>query len=63
MNLNPQRESAYFLLDDKGLPVVLIRNKILYAIDPLDDDGIVSHIFNGGDVLPLVQAGLASKPV
>ena len=55
--MKPQQESVYFLLNDKNEPVALIRNKVMFSVDPLSDDGI-ARLFNGGDHLPLVQGAL-----
>ena len=57
MKLVPTQESCYFLLNEEKQPVALIRNRIMYAIDPLDDEGI-AMLHNGNDRLPLVPAAL-----
>ena len=44
----------YIILDKNKLPVALVRNKVMYSVDILDDDGIVETFMNGGDRLPIV---------
>ena len=53
MTLHPTAESVYILTDEEKNPVALIRNRILYSVDPLDNDGI-AMLFNGNERLPLV---------
>lgn len=57
MILHPQQESVYILTDDEKNPVALIRNKIMYSVDILDNDGI-AMLFNGNERIPLVQSAL-----
>lgn len=57
MTLHPATEAVYILTDDEKNPVALIRNRILYSIDPLDNDG-VAMLFNGNERLPLVPQAL-----
>ena len=52
--MTPVRESVYIILDDEKLPVALVRNKVMYSVDILDDDGIIETFMNGGDRLPIV---------
>lgn len=52
--MTPSRESVYVILNENKLPVALVRNKVMYSVDPLDDDGIVETFMNGGDRLPIV---------
>ena len=52
--MTPVRESVYVILDEDKNPVALVRNKVMYSVDPLDDDGIVETFMNGGDRLPIV---------
>lgn len=59
--MKPVHESCYFLLNEKGEPVNLIRNRIIYAIDPLDDEGIACT-YNGNDALPLISSALGKLP-
>jgi len=56
--MTPSRESVYIILNEDKEPVALVRNKIMYSVDILDDDGIVETFMNGGDAFPLI-----SKPV
>ncbi len=54
MTLHPATESVYVLTDEKKEPVALIRNRVMYSIDPLDNDQI-AKLFNGNEVIPLIQ--------
>ena len=56
--MTPSRESVYIILDENKLPVALVRNKVMYSVDILDDDGIVETFLNGGDRLPIVPQAL-----
>ena len=60
MTLHPQQESVYILTDEEKNPIALIRNRILYSIDPLDNDGI-AMLFNGNERLPLVPNQLKKE--
>ena len=60
MNLKPAQESCYILTDEEKNPVALIRNRVMYSVDPLDDEGI-SRLFNGGDCLPLIPNQLKKE--
>ena len=53
MTLHPATEAVYILTDEEKNPVALIRNRVMYAIDPLDNDGI-AMLFNGNERLPLI---------
>ena len=59
--ITPSRESVYVILDEEKNPVALVRNKVMYSVDPLDDDGIIEKFMNGGDVLPIVQNQLRKE--
>ena len=52
-HMTPVQESCYFLLNENKEPVALIRNKIMYSVDPLDNDSI-AMLFNGNERLPLI---------
>ena len=60
MTLRPAIEAVYILTDEEKNPVALIRNRILYGIDPLDNDGI-AMLFNGNERLPLVPNQLKKE--
>ena len=53
MILHPEIEAVHILTDEEKNPVALIRNRVMYSIDPLDNDGI-AILFNGNERLPLV---------
>jgi len=59
-NLHPVTESVNILTDEENNPVALIRNRIMYSIDPLDNDGI-AMLFNGNERMPLVPNQLRKE--
>lgn len=60
MNLKPVQANVFVLMSEKGETVAIIKDRVMYSVKLLDDDRIAA-LFNGGDVLPLVPAGLAAK--
>lgn len=50
MALTPQRSNIFLLGGDK----FAIINRKVYRLEELDDEGM-AEVFNGGEVLPLMQ--------
>lgn len=47
------------LTNEKGVRMAIIVNKMMYSLDPLDDEGI-AELFNGG-LLPIVPQSVFAR--